>query len=484
MATEEPDDDFSNLPPTNQSQESEPASFSGLMLRGANRVLTIEAAMEKYCMNKDRPWPFQMLYQWVCFVAITAGMVCANPLHYGLYLLLHYPNHELTTYPGAKHRGTGMQCYERDKELEEASLPSWLTDGNQVNRLMRWAPCTRAHICETDGLRWRVDPKDPEHMLNFVQRFDLVCSDSGPKTMITAAVVATIIGLIFIPSYSDNYGRKNPFLLSLSVSLVAQFVLIWSWQFEIAVAAMVLIGLTWGGKVVAGTAYILEFFPNQAWPKLIFFICLAQAFSLIALPYVLEHFQNHDSVKIESIFLGFGMISLIYCALFMPDSPHSFWRRNEFMRARMIMAGMLTMNGAGNQRLMFRFANERVVDWNAAVYQIEHTSMLSTEADSGSGQLNILQKVHVSALLKILLLVSLSSVAASSAYTGLEEVMNAANVLSKAIYFGGIVSIAVVIGTLSVNTVSLKFTSLIGVTSSLISLLTIWYLTERHSDHA
>ena len=48
-------------------------------------------------------------------------------------------------------------------------------------------------------------------MLNFVQRFDLVCSDSGPKTMITAAVVATIIGLIFIPSYSDNYGRKNPF---------------------------------------------------------------------------------------------------------------------------------------------------------------------------------------------------------------------------------------------------------------------------------
>lgn len=112
--------------------------------------------------------------------------------------------------------------------------------------------------------------------------------------------------------------------------------------------------------------------------------------------------------------------------------------------------------------------------------------MLSTEADSGSGQLNILQKVHVSELLKILLVVGLSSAAASSAFAGLEEILNASNVniLSKAIYLSGIVSIAVLMGALSVNTVSLKFTSLIGVVSSLISLLTIWYLTERHTDHA
>ena len=51
------------------------------------------------------------------------------------------------------------------------------------------------------------------------------------------------------------------------------------------------------------------------------------------------------------------------------------------------MAGLLTMNGAGNQRLMFRFANERVADWNAAVYRIESTSQMSTEVDSGTGQM-------------------------------------------------------------------------------------------------
>ena len=144
--------------------------------------------------------------------------------------------------------------------------------------------------------------------------------------MIRALIIGLVIGLIFVPSYSDLYGRKNPFLLSLTVSLVAQFTLLWAWQFELAVAAMVLIGLTWSCKLLVGTAYIIEFFPNSAWPKLIFIICLLQVLSVLALPWILKHVQNNDSFRAETLYLVFGMFSLVHCALFMPDSPHSFWR--------------------------------------------------------------------------------------------------------------------------------------------------------------
>ena len=74
-----------------------------------------------------------MLFQWICFVAINAGMVTSNPVSFGLNLLLHYPNHDLVFYADTgmhQHKGTGLQCYERDKTLEEASLPSWLTESN------------------------------------------------------------------------------------------------------------------------------------------------------------------------------------------------------------------------------------------------------------------------------------------------------------------------------------------------------------------
>lgn len=181
--------------------------------------------MEKYSLNEKRVWPLQMVFQWICFLAINLGMVSSNPVSFGLNLLLYYPNHKLVKYTDTDAykplRGTGLQCYERDKELEEATLPSWLTESNKVNRLLRWAPCTQAHICETDGLRWRVDPNDPEHMMNFVQRFDLLCNPNATKVMTTALISGLIVGMIFVPSYSDLYGRKNPFLLSLTLSIVA-----------------------------------------------------------------------------------------------------------------------------------------------------------------------------------------------------------------------------------------------------------------------
>lgn len=79
--------------------------------------------------------------------------------------------------------------------------------------------------------------------------------------------------------------------------------------------------------MLVGTAYIVEYFPNTHWPRLLFLVLLMQVLSVMAVPHLLSYVQSNDSFKVEVLFLVCGLVSLIFCALFMPDSPHSFWRR-------------------------------------------------------------------------------------------------------------------------------------------------------------
>lgn len=101
------------------------------------------------------------------------------------------------------------------------SLPHWLTAKNKVNRLLRWAPCTVDHICESPGLQWRVDPRDPEFMLNWVQKFDLLCRPQYARLMTPTMAIGLVMGLFFIPSYADRNGRKQTFLFCLITCLIA-----------------------------------------------------------------------------------------------------------------------------------------------------------------------------------------------------------------------------------------------------------------------
>lgn len=74
--------------------------------------------------------------------------------------------------------------------------------------------------------------------------------------------------------------------------------------------------------------------------------------------------------------------------------------------------------------------------------------------------------------------------AASMAQVELHENMitSGENVFSEFVYVASLMLISVKIGSLAVHTMSLRISAVIFSVLSLMSLLAIWYMTERHND--
>lgn len=72
----------------------------------------------------------------------------------------------------------------------------------------------------------------------------------------------------------------------------------------------------------------------------------------------------------------------------MPDSPWSYYINDDFQRTRAVMQGVLQMNGANNTRLLFRFKNETLNEYNAVIYDLSRdegynpSSALSTNLET------------------------------------------------------------------------------------------------------
>ena len=78
----------------------------------------------------------------------------------------------------------------------------------------------------------------------------------------SAFFVGVILGLITIPGIADAKGRRNPFIFTLVISIVAQLGLLLTNNFNCAVGLMILCGITFPGKNVVGLNYLLEFLPD------------------------------------------------------------------------------------------------------------------------------------------------------------------------------------------------------------------------------
>ena len=81
--------------------------------------------------------------------------------------------------------------------------------------------------------------------------------------MTPAMALGVVLSLVAVPSVADSYGRKQVYLSSLLISLIAQLMLLLTDESEIAIALLFLIGATWPGKCIVGMAYALEFFPQS-----------------------------------------------------------------------------------------------------------------------------------------------------------------------------------------------------------------------------
>jgi len=121
-----------------------------------------------------------------------------------------------------------FECFKKDEFLKDMTLPSWLTEDNQVNKVSRWVPCDAFEICNfnnpyiNDRSLFRTSSSNGD-ITNFYDRKMIFCDDFDRTEywLPIAMYVGMFFSLLIVPSIADKYGRRNVYCICLATSMLA-----------------------------------------------------------------------------------------------------------------------------------------------------------------------------------------------------------------------------------------------------------------------
>ena len=138
-----------------------------------------------------------------------------------------------------------------------------------------------------------------------------------------------IFSLLFVPLISDKYGRKNVFCGSILLSIMAQFGLIVSENYQITLILIAVFGMAWPGISLVGLIYGLELFPKHLQKVFLWQFIQMNIVSIFLLPLVYKSLVK-DWYPVQSCALLAALASLCFSILFMPESLWTYYSKGNY----------------------------------------------------------------------------------------------------------------------------------------------------------
>ena len=192
-----------------------------------------------------------------------------------------------------------------------------------------WVPCTQNEICQDEeNTIFRAIKNDTLYLDNWVEKLDLICEPHYRIGYIGSAFFAgLLVGLTFIPTISDKYGRRPVFNGCLIASVVFMLGLSFSNNLDFTLFCLVAMGVQWSCRFVVGLSYIDELIPPHHKENLIFSNFLFSASTNFLIPFIFWAFTtNWWCINI------FGLIQIAFSILivpwYVPESPKFYYENN------------------------------------------------------------------------------------------------------------------------------------------------------------
>jgi MFS family permease len=131
-----------------------------------------------------------------------------------------------------------------------------------------WQACERDTICDSgmSADMWRINYDDASSFKNWVDpdKLNLTCTSKELIGMLGSLYfLGFAISAGVVPRLADKWGRKWPYIASLSLQLAAYVQLYFSKSIYYSLAMYLIVGLSAGGRVAIGTTYLNEFVPSK-----------------------------------------------------------------------------------------------------------------------------------------------------------------------------------------------------------------------------
>ncbi|OAI49596.1 MFS transporter [Gammaproteobacteria bacterium SCGC AG-212-F23] len=178
------------------------------------------------------------------------------------------------------------------------------------------------------------------------------------KSIVQLTITAYTLGLglmqIFAGPVSDSFGRRKPFLISMSIFIITTLMIPWSHTIHQLLLLRFIQGAMVAATVVPMRSVIADLFEGQAYYKMMTYMTNAWSIGPIIAPAIGGYLQHYIGWQANFYFLAiYGIIGLALIWIYMPETSmhiHPFNLREIFQRYRSILfnkkfISSVTMNG-------------------------------------------------------------------------------------------------------------------------------------------
>ena len=133
-------------------------------------------------------------------------------------------------------------------------------------------------------------------------------------------MVGMFIGFFVFPPYSDSYGRRPVFIVTMILSTIAQGVILFTTSIHKLFLFMIILGTTFSGKNIVALNFAIECTPEKFRQLVISIYWSVELISIILWSF---YYQKLDKnwFPLQFVYFIGGVLTLIMAVLMFPESP-------------------------------------------------------------------------------------------------------------------------------------------------------------------
>ena len=157
-------------------------------------------------------------------------------------------------------------------------------------------------------------------------------------------MVGMFIGFFVFPPYSDSYGRRPMFIVTMMLSTIAQGVILYTTSIHKLFLFMIILGTTFSGKNIVALNFAIESTPEIYRNFVISLYWGVELSSIILWSFYYQRLDKNWFPLQFVYFIG-GVVTLLMAAFIFPESPKFLYSKNRFDEARKSLSFIAWING-------------------------------------------------------------------------------------------------------------------------------------------